>query len=100
MLLTGLVEPELMAPRSQKKALASYPDTLVYLSVFMHLFQIPCVPDLNYQHLTALQVFPKTIDISPTCRETEFLGVLISLANDRWLCENEFHYLARGRCRF
>lgn len=77
-----------MAPRSQKKALASYPDTLGYLSVFMHLFQNPCVHDSNYQHLTA-QVFPKTIDISPTCREPEFLGVPISLANDWWLWENE-----------
>lgn len=83
----GLVEPGLMAPRSQKRALAFSSDTLIYLSVFMHLFQISV--SVIQTTRTALQVFPKTTDISPTFGEPEFLGVPISLANDWWLCENE-----------
>lgn len=64
----------------------SYP-----FSIFMHLFQILCACDSNYQNLRhSLKVFPKTIDMfPPTCREPEFLGAPISLANDGWLCKNE-----------
>ena len=59
--------------------------------IFMHIFQILCASDSNYQHLRhSLQVVPKTIDMfPPMCRAPEFLGAPIPLADDWWLCKNE-----------